>query len=172
VPLASASGLDGAKSDDGFHQIGGHLPLAPRVRTSSDSRRLGWCSAGSKVLREEPGELGDGRPYVLLFVVKVVMAGAVDPVEFLGAGGVLEGVDTHPGRDGRAAGDHEQGSLPDQAHEPKASKNAMWSMLDALGDTLAAHHGTAGILRDQAPPPLDGWAGVDAVVVSTENVLS
>jgi hypothetical protein len=44
-------------------------------------------------------------------------------------------------------------------------------LLDALGDTLAAHRGTAGILRDQAPPPLDGWAGVDAVVVSTENAL-
>jgi hypothetical protein len=44
-------------------------------------------------------------------------------------------------------------------------------LLAALGDTLAAHRGTAGILRDQAPPPLDGWAGVDAVVVSTENAL-
>jgi hypothetical protein len=28
------------------------------------------------------------------------------------------------------------------------------------------------ILRDQAPPPLDGWPGVDAVVVSTENTMT
>ena len=33
------------------------------------------------------------RPDVLLFVVKVVVAGAVDPVEFPGASGVLEGLD-------------------------------------------------------------------------------
>jgi hypothetical protein len=30
----------------------------------------------------------------------------------------------------------------------------------------------AGILREQAPPPLDGRTGVDAVVVSTENELT
>ena len=34
----------------------------------------------------------------------------------------------------------------------------------------AAHE--AGILRDQAPPPLDGWAGVDALVVSTGNEMT
>jgi len=45
-------------------------------------------------------------------------------------------------------------------------------LLTAIGETLTAHHGTAGILCDQAPPPLDGWPGVDAVVVSTENALS
>jgi hypothetical protein len=28
------------------------------------------------------------------------------------------------------------------------------------------------ILRDQAPPPLDGWAGVDALVVSTDNEMT
>jgi hypothetical protein len=50
-------------------------------------------------------------------VVEVVVAGAVDPVEFLRAGGVLEGLDTHPGGDGLAADDHEQGAAPDQAHD-------------------------------------------------------
>lgn len=45
-------------------------------------------------------------------------------------------------------------------------------LLTAMGGTLTAHHGTAGILCDQAPPPLDGWPGVDAVVVSTGNALS
>jgi hypothetical protein len=45
-------------------------------------------------------------------------------------------------------------------------------LLAGLGGTLAAHGGTAGILRDQAPPPLDGWPGVDAVVVSTDNELT
>jgi len=30
----------------------------------------------------------------------------------------------------------------------------------------------AGILRDQAPPPLAGWAGVDALVVSTGNEMT
>jgi hypothetical protein len=45
-------------------------------------------------------------------------------------------------------------------------------LLAELGGTLAAHGGHAGILREQAPTPLDGWAGVDAVVVSTENELT
>lgn len=45
-------------------------------------------------------------------------------------------------------------------------------LLAGLGDTLTAHGGSAGILREQAPPPLDGWTGVDAVVVSTENELT
>jgi len=43
--------------------------------------------------------------------------------------------------------------------------------LAGLGPILAAFGGTAGILRDQAPPPLDCWRGVDAVVVSTDNAL-
>lgn len=34
----------------------------------------------------------------------------------------------------------------------------------------AAHE--AGILREQAPPPLDDRTGVDAVVVPTENELT
>lgn len=46
------------------------------------------------------------------------------------------------------------------------------ALLDKLGETLAAHGGTAGILRDQAPAPLDGYNHVDAVVVSTENSLT
>ena len=45
-------------------------------------------------------------------------------------------------------------------------------LLASLSDILAAHGGTAGILRDQAPPPLDGWAGVDALVVSTDNEMT
>jgi hypothetical protein len=45
-------------------------------------------------------------------------------------------------------------------------------LLASVGETLAAHGGTAGILRDQAPPPLDCWAGVDALVVSTDNELT
>jgi hypothetical protein len=45
-------------------------------------------------------------------------------------------------------------------------------LLAALGDTLAAHGGTIGILRDQAPPPLNCWPGVDAVVISTQNTLT
>ena len=45
-------------------------------------------------------------------------------------------------------------------------------LLASLSDILAAHGGTAGILRDQAPPPLAGWAGVDALVVSTDNEMT
>ncbi|HTX28221.1 MAG TPA: hypothetical protein VME19_14515 [Streptosporangiaceae bacterium] len=45
-------------------------------------------------------------------------------------------------------------------------------LLAALSDTLAAYGGTIGILRDQAPPPLDCLPGVDAIVVSTENTLT
>jgi hypothetical protein len=45
-------------------------------------------------------------------------------------------------------------------------------LLGALSDVLAAYGGTAGILREQAPPPLDAHTGVDAVVVSTDNALT
>jgi hypothetical protein len=45
-------------------------------------------------------------------------------------------------------------------------------LLDFLADTLADLGGTAGILRAQAPPPLDQRFGVDALVVSTDNELT
>jgi GAF domain-containing protein len=44
-------------------------------------------------------------------------------------------------------------------------------LLAELSATLTAHDGTVGILRDQAPAPLDSRS-VDAVVVSTENTLT
>jgi hypothetical protein len=45
-------------------------------------------------------------------------------------------------------------------------------LLAGLGQLLASFGGTAGVLRDQAPPPLDCWCGVDAVIVSTDNALT
>jgi hypothetical protein len=45
-------------------------------------------------------------------------------------------------------------------------------LLATLAETLAAHGGTAGILRDQAPAPLGDRAGIDALIVSTENTLT
>jgi hypothetical protein len=45
-------------------------------------------------------------------------------------------------------------------------------LLEFLADTLADLGGTAGILRAQAPPPLDQRTGVDALVVSTDNELT
>jgi hypothetical protein len=45
-------------------------------------------------------------------------------------------------------------------------------LLATLAVTLAAHGGTAGILRDQAPPPLNSVPGVDAVIVSADNLLT
>jgi hypothetical protein len=46
-------------------------------------------------------------------------------------------------------------------------------LLSGLGQTLAASGGTIGILRGQAPPPLDCHPpGVDAVVISTENAMT
>ena len=45
-------------------------------------------------------------------------------------------------------------------------------LLDSLAGVLAAHGGTAAILRDQAPPPLDARCGVDAVIISTDNALT
>ena len=33
------------------------------------------------------------------------------------------------------------------------------ALLASLGQTLAAHGGTAGILRDRAPAPLNSWPG-------------
>src|SRR5262249_35389931 len=45
-------------------------------------------------------------------------------------------------------------------------------LLAGLGETLPAHGGSPGILRDQARAPLDGRHYVDAVVVSTKNTLT
>jgi hypothetical protein len=67
---------------------------------------------------------------------------------------------------------------PDMRRLVTAALELGWSLwayeavLAEFGETLAAHGGTAGILRDQAPAPLDGWDHVDAVVVSTENTLT
>jgi hypothetical protein len=52
------------------------------------------------------------------------------------------------------------------------SKPWLPPLLASLGETLAAHGGTAGILRDQAPAPLGDRAGVDALIVSTENTFT
>ena len=46
------------------------------------------------------------------------------------------------------------------------------TLLADLADILSACGGTAGILREQAPAPLDGQPGVDAVVVSADNALT
>jgi hypothetical protein len=45
-------------------------------------------------------------------------------------------------------------------------------LLAALGQMLDAFDGTAGILRDQAPTPLNDWPGVDAVIISTDNTIT
>ena len=52
------------------------------------------------------------------------------------------------------------------------SRRWVQELLAELGETLAAYDGTAGILREQAPPPLNRHDWVDAVVVSTENTLT
>ena len=46
------------------------------------------------------------------------------------------------------------------------------ALLAGLGDTLTDCGGAAGILREQAPAPLNHHAGVDAVVVSADNELT
>ena len=48
----------------------------------------------------------------------------------------------------------------------------MRELLASLSETLAAYGGTAGILRDQAPPPLDATTGIVALVVSADNELT
>jgi hypothetical protein len=45
-------------------------------------------------------------------------------------------------------------------------------LLNDLSTTLTEFGGTAGILRHQAPSPLDSQLGVDAVIVSTDNTLT
>jgi hypothetical protein len=54
------------------------------------------------------------------------------------------------------------------------SRSRPWvqELLATLGQTLAAHGGTAGILRDRAPAPLNSLPGVDAVIISTDNTLA
>ena len=55
---------------------------------------------------------------------------------------------------------------------PGQSKLWVDELLASLSQILATFSGTAGILRDQAPQPLNCWPGVDAVVVSTDNALT
>jgi hypothetical protein len=45
-------------------------------------------------------------------------------------------------------------------------------LLSSLAGTLAGYGGTAAILREQAPPELDWYTGVDALVVSTDNAMT
>jgi hypothetical protein len=45
-------------------------------------------------------------------------------------------------------------------------------LLASIADTLAEYAGSTGILASQAPPPLDCWPGVDALVVSTDNAMT
>jgi hypothetical protein len=46
------------------------------------------------------------------------------------------------------------------------------ALLAGLGDILTTCGGAAGILREQAPAPLNGHIGVDAVIVSADNQLT
>jgi hypothetical protein len=46
------------------------------------------------------------------------------------------------------------------------------ALLAGLGDILTTCGGSAGILREQAPAPLNGHTGDDAVVVSADNELT
>jgi hypothetical protein len=45
-------------------------------------------------------------------------------------------------------------------------------LLAATSEVLASHGGTAGILRDQAPAPLNDQFGIDAVIISEQNSLT
>ena len=55
---------------------------------------------------------------------------------------------------------------------PGQSRPWAQDLLAAIHPALARYGGSAGILREQAPAPLDGRTGVDALVVSTDNALT
>ena len=55
---------------------------------------------------------------------------------------------------------------------PGALRPWLADLLVTLADTLTDHGGTVGILSDQAPPPLRGEYGVDALIVSNDNALT
>jgi len=55
---------------------------------------------------------------------------------------------------------------------PGQSQPWAQDLLAAIHPTLARYGGSAGILRGQAPAPLDGRTGADALVVSTDNALT
>ena len=55
---------------------------------------------------------------------------------------------------------------------PGQSRPWAQDLLAAIHPALARYGGSAGILRGQAPAPLDGRTGVDALVVSTDNALT
>ncbi len=74
-----------------------------------------------------------------------------------------------PPRPGRRAARHGRRSSRSRASRTGSSVRAAPAGAVFRWAPSTAH---AGILRDQAPPPLDCRAGVDAVVVSTENELT
>jgi hypothetical protein len=55
---------------------------------------------------------------------------------------------------------------------PGQSGSWLGDLLATLGPELGAWGGTAGILRAQAPPLLCDRTDVDALIVSTDNVLT
>jgi hypothetical protein len=55
---------------------------------------------------------------------------------------------------------------------PGQSQPWAQDLLAASQPILARYGGSAGIPREQAPAPLDGWTSVDALVVSTDNTLT
>jgi hypothetical protein len=57
-------------------------------------------------------------------------------------------------------------------HFPEGDRSWVPGLLASIADVLAEHGGSTGILASRAPPPLDCWPGVDAVVVSTDNAMT
>jgi hypothetical protein len=55
---------------------------------------------------------------------------------------------------------------------PGGDRSSVTQLLASIADPLAEHGGTAGILASEAPPPLDCWPGVDALVVSVDNAMT
>jgi hypothetical protein len=55
---------------------------------------------------------------------------------------------------------------------PMGDRSWVTELLASIADPLEEHGGTACILAGQAPPPLDCWRGVDAMVVSADNAMT
>ncbi|CAG6392012.1 hypothetical protein SCOCK_140210 [Actinacidiphila cocklensis] len=99
---------------------------APGYPPASRAAAPGRSGGGAQVRGEVVGQLVDGGADVLLLVVQVDVAGALDPVDLRGAGGAAVGFQSHPRGDGVLAEDLQHRARADQR--------------DGVEDVAGGHH--------------------------------
>jgi hypothetical protein len=128
VPSLELSGIDwviiGGESGSAHRPLDSACDIRDRcvdLRVALFFKQVGWLA---------PKAGGAIRTLVerarRCLVVEVDVAGALDPVDLLGAGSALVSLDGHPGGDGAFAGDLEDGPEADQRRLPSQVASAGW----------------------------------------------